>query len=248
MSTVHNSAPKQSISKLVIVTGDPLRCKRIANTYLKDVKLLSEVRNVYCFTGTYKNIEVSIMAHGMGIGSMGIYSYELFAPEIYDADLLIRLGTCGGMSKHIQLNELVLVESIFSNSNYGELLGINSQENIQVDFELIQLAKKTAASLNFPLKPVKNFSTDNFYSKYSLSELGLKTGCDTVEMESIALAVNAMYHKKKFLTILSVSDIESSNKEIIELSRKEREEGLSRMFLLGLEILVQYAKKTSHTS
>lgn len=245
MSTAHNSAPKNSISKLVLVTGDPLRCKRIAETYLKNLKLLSEVRNIYCYTGTYKNVEISLMAHGMGMGSMGIYSYELFAPEIYDAELVIRLGTCGGLSKHIELNELVLVESISSNSNYAELLDMQPNGDIRVDFELLKLARETALDLKYPLKPVKNFSTDNFYSKYSLSEMGLKTGCDTVEMESYALAINALYHKKKFLTILNVSDIEVSNK-VVELTRKEREENLSRMFILGLEILVKYAQKNQN--
>ncbi|CCE66558.1 purine-nucleoside phosphorylase [Candidatus Mycoplasma haematominutum] len=246
MSTVHNSAPKGSISKLVLVTGDPLRCKRFAELYLTSPKLLSEVRNVYCYTGMYKGVEITLMAHGMGVGSMGIYSYELFSPEIYDADIVIRLGSCGGMSEDVNVNDLVLVTSIHSNSNYGELLHLNPSEDIKPDHELINLAKKTAESLGIPLKSVRNFTSDNFYSKYSLSELHRKTGCDTVEMEAYALGLNAIYHNKKFLTILTVSDVDSNRTSgVIELTRKEREEGLGKMFQVGLETLVSYSKTIS---
>ncbi|AFO51619.1 Purine nucleoside phosphorylase [Candidatus Mycoplasma haematolamae str. Purdue] len=243
MSTVHNSAPRGSISKLVIVTGDPCRCKRFAEAYLQEPKLLSSVRNVYCYSGKYKGVEVTLMAHGMGMGSMGIYSYELFSPEIYDADIVIRLGSCGGMTSKVNLGDLVLVESIHSNSTYGELLGINPKEDIQVDHSLLNIVKKVSGNLDISVKPVKNFSTDNFYSNYSLGEMARKTGCDTVEMESYALAINAIYHKKKYLTILTVSDVEASPElEKREMTSQEREEGLGKMALLGLETLIEYSK------
>ncbi|KMZ96222.1 hypothetical protein PVNG_02360 [Plasmodium vivax North Korean] len=197
VSTVHNSAPKGSISKLVIVTGDPLRCRRFAETYLKSSKLLSEVRGICCYTGLYKGAHVTLMAHGMGMGSMGIYTYELFSPEIYDAEFVIRLGSCGGMNEKVNLNDLVLVDTICTNSNYGELMGVLEREDIRVDGQISEMIGGIARRLGIDLKLVRNFSCDNFYSRYSLSQLADQTGCDTVEMESYALAVNAHYHRKK---------------------------------------------------
>ncbi|RAO95245.1 purine-nucleoside phosphorylase [Mycoplasma wenyonii] len=242
--TAHNAAPKGSISKWVIVTGDPLRCKKFAEMYLENFKLLSSVRNVYCYTGTYKGVEITIMGHGMGQGSMGIYSYELFAPEIYDADFVIRLGSCGALNSKTHINDIVVVAGIKTNSNYGDLLKLpyKTGDIVEVDPQLIELAHKCATNLNIPLFNSINWSQDNFYIPLTLRGLGEYSGCDTVEMESYALSVNAKYHKKKALTILTVVDEIKDDVGFVELNWKEREQNLNNMFLIGLDVLVQYSK------
>ncbi|WP_235062752.1 purine-nucleoside phosphorylase [Mycoplasma ovis] len=241
--TAHNAAPRGSISKLVIVTGDPLRCKKFSEIYLQNYKLLSSVRNMYCYTGTYKGVEISIMGHGMGQGSMGIYSYELFAPEIYDADFVIRLGSCGSLTNKIHVNDVVVATGIKTNSSYGELLDIHhtKEDTIEVDPFLIELAHKCAKNLNIPLINSLNWSQDNFYIPLTLRGLGEYSGCETVEMESYALATNAKYHNKKALTILTVVDEITEDKGCVELTWQEREQTLNNMFLIGLDILVEYS-------
>ncbi|AFN64861.1 Purine nucleoside phosphorylase [Mycoplasma wenyonii str. Massachusetts] len=244
MSTPHNAAPKSSIAKYVIVTGDPLRCKKFAETFLNPWKLLSSVRNCYCYTGIYKGIEITIMSHGMGHGSIGIYTYELFAPEIYDADLIIRCGSSGGMNDKVKTGDVVVVENIRTNSNYGEWLNMphNKEDTIKVDSELVSLAHKCARELNIPLIGTTNWSTDNFYTPYNLREQGERSKCDTVEMESYVLDTNAKYHNKKGLTILTVTDCMNKDGSFSSLTWQEREQTLSNMFLVGLEVLVQYSK------
>ncbi|AFN64993.1 Purine nucleoside phosphorylase [Mycoplasma wenyonii str. Massachusetts] len=244
MATVHNSAPKGSIAKLVIVTGDPERCKLFAEMYLENRKLLSQVRGIYCYTGTYKGVEITFMGHGMGQGSMGIYSYELMAPMFYDADFVIRLGSCGGLNQKTRIRDIVVVEKIRTNSNYGELLHIPHRkgETVQVDPQLVELAHKCAKDLNISLQSTTNWSQDNFYIPLSHMELGEHTGCDTVEMESYALEVNSRYLKKKALTILTVVNETRTDTGWSSLKWQEREQTLGDMFLLGLEVLVQYSK------
>ena len=118
MPTAHNEAKKEDISKTVIMPGDPLRAKYIAEKYLTDYKLVNKVRGMYAYTGYYKNKRVTVMAHGMGNPSVGIYTYELF--KFYDVDEIIRIGSCGATTDKIKLRDVILVNSSYSDSNYAK--------------------------------------------------------------------------------------------------------------------------------
>lgn len=115
--TPHNEAEKGEIAKTVIMTGDPLRAKLIAENYLEDYKLVNTIRGMYCYTGMYKGKRISIMAHGMGIPSMGIYSYELY--HFYDVENIIRIGSCGAFSDKLNLYDIILVDKSYTESNYA---------------------------------------------------------------------------------------------------------------------------------
>lgn len=125
--TAHNQAKKGEIAKVVLMGGDPLRVKWIAENFLENVTLVNNVRCAYCYTGTYKGVKVSIMAHGMGIPSIAIYSYELY--KFYDVETIIRIGSTGSYSNEINVNDLVLVDSAYSDSTYADLLGV-SKDNV----------------------------------------------------------------------------------------------------------------------
>ena len=113
MPTAHNQAQKGEIAKTVIMSGDPLRIKAIAEKYLENARLVNEIRNIYAYTGTYKGKEVTVMAHGMGIPSMGIYAYELF--KFYDVEKIIRLGSCGAYIEDLNLLDIILVDKSYTN-------------------------------------------------------------------------------------------------------------------------------------
>ena len=115
MATAHNKASKGEIAKVVLMCGDPLRAKYIADNYLSDVKLVNEVRNMYCYTGTYKGKEISVMGSGMGVPSIGIYSYELY--NFYDVDTIIRVGTCGAYQEDVKVRDVVVGVAASTNSN-----------------------------------------------------------------------------------------------------------------------------------
>ena len=123
MSTVHINAKKEDIAKIVIMPGDPLRAKFIAETYLNNYTLVSSTRNIFAYTGYYKNKRVTVMASGMGNASIGIYSHELF--NEYDVDFIIRIGTCGSYKKEIKLYDIILVDNSYSNTSYGINMGYN---------------------------------------------------------------------------------------------------------------------------
>ena len=232
--TPHNEANKNEISKIVIMPGDPLRAKYISEKYLNNVKLVNKVRNMYAYTGYYKDKEVTVMASGMGIPSIGIYSYELF--NDYDVDVIIRIGNCGSYSKDLNVKDIVLVNESYSESTYLKVMNNDESNTVSSSKELNEKIKNTANNLNISIKEEKVHSTDAFYTKNEIyNEIREKYNCNCVEMESFGLLSNAKVLNKKAACILTVSDSFITSEE---LSSKEREESLDDMIRLSLESII----------
>ena len=236
MSTPHKNANPGDIAKTVLMAGDPLRAKFIADNFLENVKCFNKVRNMYGFTGTYKGHIISVMGSGMGMPSIGIYSYELF--KFYDVDNIIRIGTAGAYKAELDVFDLVLVESAFSESTYALSLN-NDTSNIQfpskhINEKMVEAAKE----LNYKLNIGKIHSSDVFYhsdkSKY-MDEIQ-KQDCLCVEMESFALFANAKECGKNAACILTISDSLVSHKET---TAEERQTSLKEMIRLALETAIK---------
>lgn len=204
--TAHNKAKKGEIAKVVLMPGDPLRAKWISETFLKNYKLVNDVRGMYAFTGFYNNKEITIMGHGMGIPSIGIYSYELF--NVYDVDVIIRIGSAGSYSKDINVGDLILAKDCYSDSTYAKLIGIDAKNNIlNATQELNEIVIQTAKENNIKLETTAVHSSDVFYgSTKSVEELVKHTKSKVVEMESFGLFANAIKLNKKATTLLTCSD------------------------------------------
>lgn len=231
--TPHISAKKGEIAKLVIMPGDPLRAKWIAENYLENYKLVSSVRNMFCYTGTYKGREVTVMGHGMGIGSIGIYSYELF--NFYDVETIIRIGSAGSYVKEINVSDVLLVDSAFSESPYAKLIGLKDTDSIkaptiELNNKIIQIAK----DLNIDLKVVRCYSSDVFYSDRSFEECQKVSKADVVEMEVYALFANAIKLNKKAAALLTCSDSFITKESLDPI---ERQQSFTGMVELALETL-----------
>ena len=231
--TPHISAKKEEIAKLVIMPGDPLRAQWIAENYLDNYKLVSSVRNMLCFTGTYKGTEITVMGHGMGIGSIGIYSYELF--KFYDVETIVRIGSAGSYVKEINVSDVLLVNSAFSESPYAKLIGLEDTNvinapTVELNEKIIQKAKE----LDIDLKIVRCHSSDVFYSSRTFQECQQASNSQVVEMEAYALFANAIKLNKKAATLLTCSDsfITKENLEPIQ-----RQQSFTDMVKLSLESL-----------
>ncbi|MBQ1688181.1 MAG: purine-nucleoside phosphorylase [Lachnospiraceae bacterium] len=235
MGTPHNAANKGDIAKTVLMPGDPLRAKYIADEYLSNVTCFNTVRNMYGYTGTYQGKEISVMGHGMGVPSMGIYSYELYTH--YDVENIIRIGSAGGLSDEVDLMDLVIAMGASTNSNYGlqyKLPGIFAPI---ADFDLLQKAVAVAKEKNFEVKVGNILTSDTFYTDDSKdNDLWKRMQVLAVEMETAALYYNAARLGKKALAILTISDHLYSKKE---LTAQERQFGFRQMMELALETSVQ---------
>ena len=161
--TPHNEANVGDIAKTVIMPGDPLRAKYIAETYLEDYKLVNSVRNIYAYTGYYNGKEVTVMASGMGMPSMGIYSYELF--KFYDVDTIIRVGSAGAYTKDLNLYDVVLVNGAYSESSYAKVQNGCTDNMMYADKNLNFFIKKTAEENNIPITISNIHSSDVFYQE-----------------------------------------------------------------------------------
>ncbi len=231
MPTPHNEALKQDIAKTVIMPGDPLRAKYIAEKYLEDYKLVNQVRGMYAYTGYYKKKRLTIMAHGMGNPSIGIYSYELF--KDYDVDQIIRIGSAGATTKKIPLRSVLLVEKSYSKSNYAKIQNNDDKKVLSSDKDLNEIISNVANKLNIQLLKSVVYCTDVFYGEVDKPDvLFNEYGCVAVEMESFALFHNANFFNKKAACILTVSD-NMVTKE--ELSSDERQNSFDEMIKLALE-------------
>ncbi|MDE7088030.1 MAG: purine-nucleoside phosphorylase [Malacoplasma sp.] len=204
--TPHNTAKKEDIAKVVLMPGDPLRAQWMAENFLTNVKLVNQVRGMLAFTGEYKDKKITIMGHGMGIPSIGIYSYELF--HFYDVDVIIRVGSAGSYSKNINVGDLILTKEAYSESTFANLIGVEALNNVlQGNNSLNELIKKTANENNILLKEARIHSFDIFYgSKRNLDQIIADTKAEAVEMESFALFANAIKLNKKAATLLTCSD------------------------------------------
>lgn len=237
--TPHNEAKLSEIAKTVIMAGDPLRVKYIAENYLEEAKLVNKVRGMYCYTGKYKNKEISVMAHGMGIPSMGIYSYELF--HIYGVETIIRIGSCGAFSEKLNLNDLILVKSSYTESNYAYTFD-NKHVNIASASEDInKKIEETAKEQGISYAKGDMLCNECFDLYLPDKEAVIGRAPKEIEllgseMEAFALFYNAKREGKKAACLLTVVDIP---KEAKGLTAEERESSLNNMIKLALETIIK---------
>ena len=192
LPTPHIEANLGEIEKTVIMPGDPLRAKFIADNFLENVKCFNTVRNILGFTGTYNGKAVSVMASGMGMPSMGIYSYELF--NFYNVENIIRIGTAGALHDGIKLMDLVLASGACTDSNYAQQFGLNGSFAPIASFSLLQKAFQIASENKLNVKVGNVLSTDVFYHDNQQAMLSWKKmGVLAVEMEAAALYLSLIH-------------------------------------------------------
>ncbi|HHT88993.1 MAG TPA: purine-nucleoside phosphorylase [Clostridiales bacterium] len=229
--TPHIGAGEGDIAKTVLMPGDPLRAKFIADNYLDDVVCFNEIRNMLGFTGTYKGKRVSVMGSGMGMPSMGIYSYELF--NFYDVENIIRIGSAGGIADDIKLRDIVIGMGASTNSKYAEQYKLPGTFAPTADFGLLRRAVEAAEKLGIKTVVGNILSSDTFYDDNpDANSLWKKMNILCVEMEAAALYMNAARAGKKALCILTISD-HVFTKEA--LSAQDRQNTFHEMMEIALE-------------
>lgn len=233
MSTPHNSAKDNAFAKTVLMPGDPLRAKYIAENFLEDVEQVTSVRNMFGYTGTYKGKRVSVMGSGMGMPSIGIYATELF--KFYGVENIIRVGSCGSYQENIDLYDVILVQGCCTDSNFAYQYNLKGGTFSAIsNFELLHKAYTVAQEKKMPVHVGNVVASDVFYGEEADSwKRWQKMGVLGVEMESYALFAIAARLNKKALTILTVSDSLVSHKET---SAEERERNFNQMIEIALEI------------
>lgn len=234
--TPHNNAKIGEIAKNVLMPGDPLRAKFIAETFLEDIKLVNSVRNTLAYTGTYKGKEITVMASGMGMPSIGIYSYELF--NVYGVENIVRVGSAGAYVDKLDVYDVVLASSSWSQSTFAHTQNGYEGDTTYPDEELNNKIIKTAEKLGIPLHVEKIHSSDVFYTEPnvdSYKEHFAKHGCTCVEMESFALFHNAKVLGKKAACLLTISDSFTSHKVT---TAEERQTAFTKMMEIALETFV----------
>ncbi|AVN60651.1 purine-nucleoside phosphorylase [Mesoplasma entomophilum] len=236
--TPHISAKKEEIAKTVLMPGDPLRAKKIAETYLENVKLVNEVRNMFMYTGTYKGVEVTIAGSGMGCPSIGIYSYELF--NFYDVENIIRIGSAGSYKEEIKVYDVYNVKEAYGDSNYAKLAANIDDKVIKAGTELYSLIEKTAQEKNIKTLTGRAHSADVFYRHDDITNFVKENELDVVEMESVALFANAIKAKKQAACLLTISD-NLVTKEVT--TAEERQNNFMQMVEIALEVAVKSSTK-----
>ncbi len=232
MSTPHNGAEKGDIAKTVLMPGDPLRAKYIADTYLKDVKCFNTVRNMFGYTGTYEGKEVSVMGSGMGMPSIGIYSFELY--HFYDVDQIIRIGSAGGISDKVKVRDLVIGMGASTNSNFASQYKLPGTFAPIADFGLLRKAVEIAEEKNIPVAVGNILSSDTFYTDdETANDQWKKLQVLCVEMEAAALYMNAARAGKKALCMLTISDHLYTGEA---LSAEERQTSFHEMMEVALKL------------
>ena len=233
MATAHNKANINEIADIVIMSGDPLRIKRIKDKYLEDAVLVNDIRNIYAYTGTYKGKRITLMAHGMGIPSMGIYAYELF--KFYNVKKIIRLGSCGAYSKDLNLLDIIMVDKSYTESNFSYELNNEKVNESSSSKELNNILLESANILGIKINVGNVMSTDCFdwYVK-DINVLLERLPKDVIaaEMESFALFYLANMFNREASCLLTVVD---SHYKKEELTGEEREYKLDKMALIALE-------------
>ncbi len=229
--TPHISANKEDFAETVLMPGDPLRAKFIAETYLEDAKLVNNVRGIHGYTGFYKGKKVSVMASGMGMPSIGIYSYELF--NFYDVKNIIRVGSAGAINGNLKLRDIVIGAGACTNSNYSKQFDLPGTFAPIGSFKLIQKAVSAAETLG--IEPVVGniYSSDTFYDDSQSLIKWQKMGVLAVEMEAAALYMNAARAGKNALCICTISDCPFTGEEC---TAEERQLTFTKMMEIALEI------------
>jgi len=229
--TPHINAEPGSFAPTVLMPGDPLRSKFIAETFLKDAKLVNNVRGVQGYTGTWNGKRVSVMASGMGCPAIGIYSYELF--HFYGVDNIIRIGSAGAISPDLKLRDIVVAMSAYTDAGYIKSFGLDVNMAPCCSWELLRKAMTNAEKMNLRASAGAIFSSDAFYSDVKTSAVLGKLGVLAVEMETAALYLNAARAGKNALTICTISDSLVTGEAT---SAEERQESFTDMMKLALEI------------
>ena len=235
MGTVSNSANKGDIAKTVLMPGDPLRARYIAENFLDSPVLYNETRNMYGYTGTYKGVPVSVQGSGMGMPSMGIYSWELFT--YYDVENIIRIGTAGSFSSDINIGDIVVSLAASTDSNYEHTFGLPGHFSPCASWELLCRLKEISDAEGINIKAGNTVSCDVFYE---IGEDWWKKGASmnvlAVEMEAAALYMNAAYNHRNALAIMTISDHFISGEKA---SLEDRERNFTDMMKLALETAVK---------
>lgn len=233
MSTPHNQASLGEIAKNVLMPGDPLRAKFIADTFLTNVKQVNSVRNMLAFTGEYKGKEITVMASGMGMPSIGICSYELY--KVYGVENIIRVGSAGSYIENLNIYDVVLAESAWSESSFAHTQNGFKGDTIFPSTELNEKILETAGKLGVKIHLDKIHSSDVFYRESNVDgfkELYAKHGCVCVEMESFALFHNAAVLGKNAACLLTISDSFVTKQET---TPEERQSSFINMMKVALE-------------
>ncbi|MEG2144922.1 MAG: purine-nucleoside phosphorylase [Oscillospiraceae bacterium] len=232
MSTPHNAANLGDIAENVLLPGDPLRAKFIAENFLENPVCFNTVRNMLGYTGTYKGKKVSVMGTGMGGGSMGIYSYELI--NFYKVKNLIRVGSCGGMQRELKIGDIVMAMSASTDSNYAHQYNLPGSFSPCADFGLLEKAATVARENNFSHTVGSVISSDVFYGETPEWEVWQKMGVLAVEMECFALYCNAARAGVNALGIFTVSDSMVTGEVT---TAEERQTNFKNMMTVALEVI-----------
>ena len=230
--TPHNAAVEGQIAKTVLMPGDPLRAKLLADTYLENVEQFNTVRNMFGYTGTYKGQPVSVMGSGMGMPSIGIYSYELF--NFYGVDNILRIGSAGGLAPEVKLRDIVIGMSSSTDSNYPSQYGMPGTISPTADFGLLSKAVAGAEKLGYPVRVGNILASDVFYTVDNSLTKWASMDVLAVEMESAALYLNAMYAHKHALTLLTISDLPLTGEA---LTAEERQTSFTQMMEVALSVV-----------
>ena len=238
MSTPHNSANPGDFAKTVLMPGDPLRAKFIADTFLEGARLVNNVRGIHGYTGTYRGAPVSVMASGMGMPSIGIYSYELFSQ--YDVENIIRIGSAGAISPKLKVRDVIAAQGACTNSNFAHQYGLPGPFAPIADYTLLETAVGAARELGVEM-PVGNLlSSDTFYDASNTTLKWGEMGVLAVEMEAAALYWTAMKLGRRALAICSISDHLVTGED---LPADQRQTTFTTMMRIALETAVKMAEK-----
>lgn len=229
MGTAHNTAQVGDFAKTVLMPGDPLRAKFIAETFLEAPRLVNDVRGVQGYTGTYRGVPVSVMASGMGMPSIGIYAHELYG--VYGVENILRIGSAGAISEKLPLRSVMAAQGACTNSNFSHQYGLPGHFAPIADFTLLETAVAVARELGVEM-PVGNIlSTDVFYDASASTLKWGQLGVLAVEMEAAALYMTAAYHGKRALAICSISDSLVTGEELTPAERQTTFTGMMRIAL-----------------
>lgn len=236
-TTPHNNAKPGDIAKVVLMPGDPLRAKFIAETYLENPVCFNTVRNMFGYTGTWKGQKVSVMGSGMGIPSIGIYSYELY--HTYGVDAIMRIGSAGGLAEGVQIRDLVFAMGACTNSNYAAQFKLPGTFAPIADFHMLRRAVEIAESRGIHTKVGNLLSSDTFYDdNEQANELWRKMNVLAIEMEAAGLYMNAARAGKKALAMCTISDLVMTGEG---LSAEDRQNSFHEMMEVALDLAAEMA-------